>query len=169
MLDGDSKISGSYITQYLLKVSSILSAYSSSEWYGSGSNITLHADSSVPMSGLFGMLGLRYMFRGWSGDIESSAGTVTLRMNTPMAINANFDVDYTPIVVPTILLTGLIVGVFVAVLIRRGRPKSTAIEKEAHVEGGAKVCGNCSEPIEDSWTHCVHCGKALGSSESVQS
>ena len=169
LLDGDSKISGSYETQYLLKVSSILSAYSSSEWYDSGSNITLSADSSVPMSGLFGMLGLRYLFRGWSGDIESSTGTVTLIMNKPMAINANFDVDYTPIVVPTILLMGLIAGVFVAVLTRRRRPKSSAIKEEVQAETEAKVCNNCGELVEDSWTHCVHCGKALGSSESVQS
>lgn len=168
LLDGDSKISGSYRTQYRLKVSSILSSYSSSTWYDSGSNITLRADSSVPMSGLFGMLGLRYVFRGWSGDIESSAGTVTLIMNKPKAINANFNVDYTPIAVPAILLVGIIAGVLVAVLTRR-RTAPIAIEEEVHPENGAKVCSNCGDPVEASWTHCVQCGKALGSSEPVQS
>ena len=168
ILDGDLKISGSYRTQYLLRVSSVLSAYSYSEWYDAGSNITLRADDSVPMSGVFGTFGLRYVFRGWSGDIESTARSVTLIVNKPSAINANFDVDYTPIVILAILLFGIVGGAMLAVLRKRRSPTPTAIEEEVEDEP-VGVCGNCGEPIEESWTHCVHCGKALGSSESVQS
>ena len=168
MLDGDLKISGSYRTQYLLRVSSVLSAYSYSEWYDAGSNITLRADDSVPMSGVFGMFGLRYVFRGWSGDIESTARSVPLIVNKPRAVNANFDVDYTPIVIPAILLFGIVGGAMLSVLRKRRSPTPTAIEEEVEDEA-VRVCGNCGEPIEESWTHCVHCGKALGSSESVQS
>ena len=168
ILDGDLKISGSYRTQYLLRVSSVLSAYSYSEWYDAGSNITLRADDSVPMSGVFGTFGLRYVFRGWSGDIESTARSVTLIVNNPRAINANFDVDYTPIVILAILLFGIVGGAMLAVLRKRRSPTPTAIEEEVEDEP-VGVCGNCGEPIEESWTHCVHCGKALGSSESVQS
>ena len=168
MLDGDLKITGAYRTQYLLRVSSILSAYSNSTWFDSGSNITLRADDSVPMSGVFGMFGLRYVFRGWSGDIESSARTVTVVVNKPRAVNANFAVDYTPIVIPVILLIGIIGGAILLVLRKRRSPTPTAIEEEVEDEA-VRVCGDCGEPIEESWTHCVHCGKALGSSESVQS
>ena len=168
ILDGGLKISGSYRTQYLLRVSSVLSAYSYSEWYDAGSNITLRADDSVPMSGVFGTFGLRYVFRGWSGDIESTARSVTLIVNNPRAINANFDVDYTPIVILAILLFGIVGGAMLAVLRKRRSPTPTAIEEEVEDEP-VGVCGNCGEPIEESWTHCVHCGKALGSSESVQS
>jgi len=168
MLDGDLKITGAYRTQYLLRVSSILSAYSNSTWFDSGSNITLRADDSVPMSGVFGMFGLRYVFRGWSGDIESTARSVSLIVNKPRAVNANFDVDYTPIVIPVILLIGIIGGAILLVLRKRRSPTPTAIEEEVEDEA-VRVCGDCGEPIEESWTHCVHCGKALGSSESVQS
>lgn len=170
LLDGDLNVSGSYRTQYLLKVNSILSAYSYSEWHDSGSNITLRADKSIPMSGVFGSLGLRYVFKGWFGDFESSAGTINVIMNKPKVITANFVVDYTSIVIPTILIVGIIGGIGLVMLRRRrGLPPATVGEEAKVQEVATGLCNNCGEPIEEAWTHCVHCGKALGPTEPVQS
>jgi len=170
LLDGDSKIVGSYKTQYLLRVNSAVSAYSYSAWYDSGSNVTLHADSSVPASWPLGLLGLRYNFVGWSGDVGSTVNQINVTIGKPVVIDADFVLDYTTLVFPTIVGIGIVGGVALSILRRRSESKRAVVEEEvSHEEAVAKVCANCGEPVEEGWTHCVHCGDALGSPEPVKS
>lgn len=170
MLDGDEKIVGSYKPQYLLRVNSIVPNYSNSTWYDAGSNVTLQADSVVPVTGPFGFLGLRYFFKGWSGGLTSSSTQVNITMSEPKIVNANFVLDYTPLVLPAILVAGVVGAISLAVLRIRTGGKPPPIGEEVPIEEAPmNLCGNCGEPIEEDWAHCIHCGTALGSSEPVQS
>jgi hypothetical protein len=172
-LDGDRKFVGIYKPQYRLHVNSMVSAYSQSTWYYPGANVTLSVDGSVPASWPFSILGLRYAFKGWSGAIQSGATTLAFTINRPTTVNADFELDYTTLVIPTILAVGIVGGLILAIASRLAQVKSSAPAEE--VEGevateqkAAKFCGGCGEPVEEGWSHCTHCGKALGPSESVQ-
>lgn len=166
-LDGDSKIVGSYKTQYALHVNSPVSQYSYSAWYDSGSVVTLRADNSASASWPFNLLGLRYNFHGWSGDMDSNANQINVTMEKPLMVNANFVLDYATLIFPAIVGVGLVGGTLLSIL-RRRRDRHAVAEK-ATEEEAAKICANCGEPVEESWAHCDRCGKALGSPEAVKS
>ena len=168
LLDGNSRLVGSYTTQYLLHVNSIVPTYSQTAWYNTGANVSLRVSDSLPLVGPLGFLGLRYEFKDWSGDLESGSSSINLTMDRPKVLNANFVVNYTPLVLPTVLVLGILGGV-VLVTLRRKRTKSTSTEEQATDEVAApKFCESCGEPVEEDWTHCVHCGRMLPSSEPVQ-
>jgi hypothetical protein len=160
LLDGDVKVVGAYRHQYLLQVSSIVFTYSYSEYYDPGSNVTLQVETSVSVNSSLSLLGLKYNFQGWSGDVNSQSNRVNFTMNSPKSIKANFSVDYTPLVLPGILLLGII-GAIVLVLLRRKRadvePLSEAAESTSG-ESDSLRCSSCGEAVEKEWKHCIHCG-----------
>jgi hypothetical protein len=166
-LHGDMRLNGSYRTQYLLTVNSIVPEYSKSDWYDAGANVSLRVDGSIPMGGVLGSMGAHYVFRGWSGDLESNSASVNAVMDKPKTLNADFAADYTSLVIPAIVAVGLIGGVVLVALKRK--PSTPAREEEAaSTIEEEKVCDSCGEPVENEWAHCIHCGKALGSEDSVQ-
>lgn len=191
LLDGDIKLVGVYNPQYLLRVDSPASVYAQSKWYEPGSNVTLEVNSSVPMDWPLGALGMHYVFKGWTGDVTSNSNKITLIMNTPKVVNANFTPDLAPLVLPGIFIIGVVGGVALALARRRKAARKAPAEEEivedaAEVEEGdvpaaeeatgeysvpkesessekgpLKFCDGCGESIEENWTHCTHCGKSL--------
>jgi hypothetical protein len=190
LLDGDTTIVAIYRAQYLLRVNSIISAYSRSTWYYPGSNVTLSVDGSVPGSWPLGLLGVRYIFKGWSGSIHSGSAAVNVTINQPTTITADFELDYTTLVIPVILLVGILGGAIVAVVSRRLRSsiaaadvveeteeseeteeteeketRKTEEKQEVSAQGVvARFCDGCGKPVEKDWTHCTQCGRTLRSS-----
>jgi len=169
-LDGDTKLVGFYRRQYLLQVSSQVPAYSYSKWYDAGSNITLSANATVPFNPPLNLIGMKYLFQGWTGDLNSKMNQVNVTMNTGVSIAANFSVDYTPLAFPAILVVGIFGAVILAML-RRRRVTVTPTEETpepaeepagaAEGESDSLVCGNCGKTVEKEWTHCIHCGGDL--------
>lgn len=159
VLDGDTRLVGTYRTQYLLRVRSAVSAYDVTEWQNAGSTVTLKVESSIPMSSFLGALGFRYVFKGWSGAVESSAAAINLTMNGPKTVTANFTIDYTPLVIPTILASGIAGGAALSFIRKR---RASAFAAKAETEAGEQSpCPDCGEPVEEDWSHCVHCGRDL--------
>lgn len=167
LLDGDTRIVGSYRTQYLLRVNSIVPEYSYSAWYDMGANVSLHVESSLPAGSILGSLGLRYVFKGWSGDLGSSSTSLNLTLEKPKIVNADFTVDYTPLIIPIILLIGSIGGIILAILGNRRGTGSTLAQEQVSEQSATSFCDGCGEPVEKDWTHCVHCGKKLPASDSI--
>jgi hypothetical protein len=163
-LDGDMKLVGSYKTQYLLQVNSVVSSYS--KWYDAGSNVTVQSAISVPMNWPLDLLGMTYHFVGWSGDASSQSPQINITINSPRTVNANFSVDYGPLIIPAIFGIG-IAGSAVIVLIRRRRRIENVPDEVKHVELALR-CTECGEVVEKGWAHCIRCGAALGGSESVE-
>jgi len=163
LLDGDLKMAGSYRFQYLLQVTSVVSTSSSSRWYDAGSNVTLQVENSVPFGSPWILLGLKYAFQGWTGNVSSKSNQVNLTMNSPKFIKAEYSVDYSPLVLPTILLVGII-GAIVLVLLRRKRagvkPLSEVAESTTG-ESDSLRCSSCGKAVEKEWRHCIHCGADL--------
>jgi hypothetical protein len=171
MLDGDSKIVGSYKRQYLLQVNSNAPGYSNSTWYDAGSRATLAAKPTVTMSWPFGLLGLSYTFKGWSGAANSASTQLNITMNGPKVVTADFTVDYTPLVMPAIILVGVLGALALFIAKRRIPTRSVSSEEtdkeEPAKEAPSKVCASCGKPVETDWKHCVHCGKALNATEPI--
>lgn len=167
--DGDSKIMGAYEMQYLLQVNSIVPRYANSTWVDAGSDALLEVKPTVPMSWPLGSLGLSYNFKGWTGAVESDSTQLNITMNRPKAVTANFAVDYTPLVVPAIIVAGVVGAVALIIARRRLAARSSPGEQEAvSEERPSKVCEYCGKPVEEDWTHCTHCGRSLNPSEPVQ-
>ena len=167
MLDGDSKIVGSYKRQYLLQVNSNAPGYSNSTWYDAGSRTTLTAKPTVTMSWPFGLLGLSYTFKGWSGAANSASTQLNITMNGPKVVTADFTVDYTQLVIPAIILAGVLGALALFIAKRRIPVRSVSSEETAKEEAPSKVCASCGKPVKDDWKHCVYCGKALNVTEPV--
>lgn len=160
-IDGDTQLVGSYRTQYLLRVNSTVSSYSYEKWYDAGSTVTLQSVDSVPMFWPLGLLGGKYDFSGWSGDVNSRSGEINFTMNSPKNIYANFSIEYGAlIVIPIIIAAGVIGEASLLVLKRK---KTARVNAEPAIS--VSTCPNCGESIEEGWQHCIHCGGKLGSLE----
>ena len=170
LLDGDTKLVGYYRHQYLLQVTSPVPAYSYSKWYDAGSNVTLNANTTVPFNPPLNIIGMKYVFQGWTGDLNSKMNQVNVTMDSGKSINANFSVDYTPLVLPAIVIVGII-GALILTMLRRRRVTVTPSEETAEPaavesapgeeESAPIVCGNCGKTVEKEWKHCIHCGADL--------
>ena len=153
VFDGDMKFIGSYRVQYLLQVNSLVSY---SEWHDAGSSVRLQTSDSVPMNWPLNLFGFRYNFVGWTGDINSSLKEVNITMNAPKTFNANFSVDYSPLLILSIFAAGVSGAVILLVRKRRNASNEPTSTKELTLR-----CGNCGEHVEVDWTHCIRCGTDL--------
>lgn len=170
LLDGDTRLVGHYRHQYLLQVTSPVPAYSYSKWYDAGANVTLNANTTVPFNPPLDQIGMKYVFQGWTGDLNSKMNEVNVTMDSGKSLNANFSVDYTPLVFPAILVVGII-GALILTMLRRRRVTVTSSEETAEPaavepapveeESAPLVCGNCGKTVEKEWKHCIHCGADL--------
>jgi hypothetical protein len=96
-LDHDITLNGNYVTQYYLHVISPVSV-NGTGWYDAGATVTLSIQSNTySMGGIIGILGGKWVFQNWSqgrSDLSSSSA-VTLAMNSPQSVNAQWAPDYT--------------------------------------------------------------------------
>jgi len=159
-LTGDTQLIGYYRRQYLLKVTSSQSGYSYQKWHDAGSNATLQEVNFVPTSWSLALFGGKYVFSGWSGDVNSRSSEISFTMNSPKIIYANFSIDYGLLIFPIIVALGIIGEIILLALRRQKRTKTTLGPSTER-----PTCPNCGEDIEKEWVHCIHCGNNLGPSE----
>jgi hypothetical protein len=172
LLEGNNEAAGVYQPQYLLQVTSVVSTYDQSSWHEPGSNVTLEVGSSAPMNWPWGSLGLRYLFKGWTGDVTSNSNKITLLIDKPKVVTANFAPDLTQLILPSILLAGAIAGVSGTVIQRRSKADALSVEEmetesDDAEQGSKKSCESCGEPAKGNWVYCTNCGKTLKESESA--
>ena len=77
-------------------------------------------------------------------------------MNAPKTFNANFSVDYSPLLILSIFAAGVSGAVILLVRKRRNASNEPTSTKELTLR-----CGNCGEHVEVDWTHCIRCGTDL--------
>src|SRR5208283_2044356 len=78
----DSTFTAIYVIQYSLTLISPEANVTGAGWYDSGTSATFSAPISAPMRGVLGILGARWIFKGWyEGDTLISAsneGTLSM-------------------------------------------------------------------------------------------
>jgi len=104
----DSTQTFTYVKQYFLKVESAFGSCRGEGWYNDGENAGFSIDpTSLPMSGLFGSLGAKYVFDRWGGDLSITSAEGTILVNGPKRVSAIWREDYSQ---PTIIL--ILSGIF---------------------------------------------------------
>ena len=76
-------------TQYYVSVLSPYGGPQGTGWYDAGSNVRIYVQREIDYSN-----STRRIFTGWSGDYTGSATNVTLHLNNPKALNANWNTEY---------------------------------------------------------------------------
>jgi len=109
IMDAPKKVVATWKTQYYLKIASQYGNPKGSGWYDEGETATATIESEI------GLIP-KYVFVGWNGDIVSSSTTVTITMDKPYTLIANWTIDWTP---AYFLIGGLIVMSIAAILIVR--------------------------------------------------
>jgi len=125
VVDEPLTLKGLYRTEYFLNVTSPFGATGGSGWYPKDSVASFSIDRTVvPTSGVFGVLGLRKAFIGWSGSqdflglTDEANGSVIMR--GPTTVTATWGEDWSN-VLSTVLVLVLVVTVVVALGFARSR------------------------------------------------
>jgi hypothetical protein len=138
-------VKGLYRTEYFLNVTSPFGATSGSGWYPKDSVASFSIDRTVvPASGVFGLLGLRKAFIGWSGSQDflgltnEAHGSVTIR--EPTTVTATWGEDWSN-AMSTVIVLVLVIVIVVALGFARSRRtlKSRYDDKLSALTVGSKT------------------------------
>jgi len=156
-VNGDLRLTGFYKAQYLVKVQSVLSQ--NSTWFDRGARVDLQVPISFPMNGLLGLLGARYTFVRWTGDLDSTSPRATVTVNGPKDLYANYSADYSQLAVTAISAAGIVV-IILLVARRKGMARNKGDSGSATLR-----CDSCGMEIEAGWSYCNHCGAKVSLSK----
>ncbi|MCD6089111.1 cell wall-binding repeat-containing protein [Candidatus Bathyarchaeota archaeon] len=111
IMDAPKKVVAVWKTQYYLKVSSQHGSPKGGGWYDEEETATVTIESET------GLIP-KYVFAGWTGDVTSSSTTVTVNMDKPHVLIANWIIDWTPTYV---VIGSLTISVIVVLLVKKIR------------------------------------------------
>ena len=114
-----------YGEQYQLTVNSSHSTTNGSGWYFSGTEAKATVPSAVPVEGLLGLVGVRYVFNHWEGACTSTQPECTITMDGPRTVTAVWVGDY------TVTLVGISASV-IAIIFLATRWRKTSKSKSPH-------------------------------------
>jgi len=103
-----------YQTQYKLTVQSPYGSPKGSGWYSSGSEATVSInanDGSI----------IQHTFTGWSGDLTGKETSVSLTIDGPKTIRANWETNYTRFYLLILVLVIVVAGVVAWSIMRKKR------------------------------------------------
>jgi hypothetical protein len=114
-------LTANYVTQYLLEASSPYGNVTGGGWYFENAIANLSVEpSSVPVEGVPGWLGGRYVFDHWSGDCSSSTAQCSIMMNGPKQAIAVWRVDWSETAVASIVLVASALLLAMRARLRKG-------------------------------------------------
>jgi M6 family metalloprotease-like protein len=153
-------------TQYLLTVKSAIGAPQGSGWYDAGSTAVLSVSSPLPTEGFMGILGGKYVFDHWTGDLTSTNSTASFAMNGPTVVTAEWRVDNT---LPHMVISGIVAVsvVIIALLLMKLRKAQSRLagEKQPFAEAAGQQlrrpprwCVSCGKEVMQESVFCEHCG-----------
>ncbi len=158
-----------YKIQYLLTMISDIGDPQGAGWYDAGTEALISVTSPQPEEGVFGALGGKFIFQQWTGDLNTSSPTATIKMDGPKEVQAEWTIDRSQ---PYMILLGLTVAIIVIValglLMRRkahARPEPTVVTPPAPsapqpaVQAAQKFCMHCGRAIPPNASFCFNCGK----------
>jgi len=84
-IGGNITLNAKFVTQYLLTAYSPFSNVSGSGWYNSGSTASISLEPEVNHWN-----GTRHVFTGWTGDLQTSNASLSILMDGPKHVEANY-------------------------------------------------------------------------------
>ncbi|MEM2865409.1 MAG: hypothetical protein QXR65_09135, partial [Candidatus Bathyarchaeia archaeon] len=173
----DTNLKFTYVRQYLLRVSSLYGTVEGEGWYDEGSTARFRvSDTRVPVDGLMGFLGVKYVLKGWRGDVDIEDPEGEVLMDSPKLVEAVWVKDYSSLHLPLIGLAALIGVTLSVVYLRRmesGKrpeegPTITGYEEIEEgtipgvgvetLPGGVVICPRCGVENAPGTPLCRRCG-----------
>jgi hypothetical protein len=157
ILARDMTLTAKYRREYFLTVFSDRGDPKGAGWYDEGTLATFSVTSPLPLEGLMGMLGGKYVLDRWSADSNAVTATTSLRMDGPKFVKAEWRVDNT---MPYVMIGSAVLTITIIVMLLFlwvARTKSKAETKRRPRE-----CANChhmNPPYAQNY--CVRCGSRL--------
>jgi M6 family metalloprotease-like protein len=161
-------------TQYLLTVESPIGDPQRSGWYDAGSTVRFSVSSPLPVEGVMGLLGRRYVLDHWSGDSTATTPTGSVTMNRPKTVRAEWRTEDSSPYVITGAIAAAIIIVALLVTRRRARALETAPAVALPVQpatavpstilpasGACKFCIECGAENAATNEYCTRCGMKL--------
>jgi hypothetical protein len=161
LIGTDLLLTVDYQDEFRLDVVSDVTQVSGAGWYRAGAVANFSAPLLVPQQGLGGLVGIRWRFTGWSGDIESTANSESVVMDHPYRVVANWVIDYEQLYYLAIGAAVLVAGAVAAFVGRRMAHKPSEEEAAPLVRTYCKFCG---AGIDPDARFCSKCGKGQVSS-----
>jgi len=170
VMDGPHIVTAEYKTQYKLTVNSQYGTTSGSDWYDAGSTAGFSVTSSVPESGIMGSLGVKYVFKSWTGDSSATTPEATILMDSPKTVTALWTKDYTQFYTLVGAIAGIaIILIVVLIAVLRRKPKAPPPTYQAPSappppekpleKAAARYCMHCGAELPPEATYCGKCGK----------
>jgi len=158
VMDSPHTVTAEYKAQYKLTVNSQYGATSGSGWYDAGSTAEFSVTSSVPESGIMGSLGVKYLFKSWTGDSSATTPQATVLMNSPKTVTAVWTKDYTQFYTLVGAIAGIVIALIVVlIVVLRRKPKAPPAAYQAPSVAPLPV-----QPLEKAIArYCMHCGAEL--------
>lgn len=86
---GDLTLNAKFVTQYLLTAESPFTNVSGEGWYDTGSTAYISVEHEIDYWN-----GTRHVFTGWTGDLQSSNSSLSILMDNPKLVKANYKKQY---------------------------------------------------------------------------
>jgi hypothetical protein len=156
LMSADLLLTAAYQDEFRLDVVSEVAQFSGASWYQAGEVANFSVPLLAPQQGFGGMIGIRWRFTSWSGDIESTASSESVVMDHPYRVVANWVVDYEQLYYLAIGVAALAAGA-VAAFVGRQMTKKTSEEPSAALV--RTYCKFCGAGIDPDARFCSKCGK----------
>jgi len=158
VMDAPHTVTAEYKIQYKLTVNSQYGTTDGSGWHDSGSTAEFSVTSSLPESGIMGSLGVKYVFKSWTGDSSATTPEATILMNSPKTVTALWTKDYTQFYTLIGAIAGIIILlIIVLIVVLRRKPKAPPATYQAPY-----VPPPPTQPLEKTVVrYCMHCGAEL--------
>lgn len=185
LLRNDLSLTVDYQDEFRLDAVSQVAQVSGTGWYDAGTVANFSAPLLVPQQGIGGLVGIRWKFTSWSGDITSTDHSESVVMNRPYRVVANYVTDYEQLDYFIIGAAVLIVAAAAAFLVLRitrkpseqpleqppehppeqppEKPSEEPSEKPAEEMAAPTVrrfCLFCGANIDPGAKFCSKCGKS---------
>lgn len=163
LISTDLLLTVAYQDEFRLDVVSDVAQVSGAGWYQAGEVANFSVPLLAPQQGLGGLVGIRWRFTGWSGDITSTANSESVVMDHPYRVVANWVINYEQLYYFVIGAAVLVAGA-VAAFVGRRMTKKPSEEKAAPLV--RTYCKFCGANIDPDARFCSKCGKEQVSSGS---
>lgn len=157
-MDAPHTVTAEYKTQYKLTVNSEYGITTGSGWYDAGSTAEFSVTATVPESGVMGSLGVKYVFKSWTGDSSETTPQATVLMNSPKTVTALWTKDDTQFYTLVGAVAAIVIALIVIlILVLRRKPKAPPAAYQP-----PSVPPPPAQPLEKAVArYCMHCGAEL--------
>ncbi len=123
-MSGPHTIDFEYVSQYYVRVLSEFDHVIGGGWYDSGTTATIYATPSQDFP-------IGHKFAGWQGSISSITDSISILVDSPKMLTANWQSDYTVVIVMGVIITG---GAASSVIAYKKRKSSLIVQPRTELQ-----------------------------------